>query len=69
MDDQMRYTGITRDLRSRLAEQNRGEGPHTMKQRRWKIETAIAFWSEQKPLRFERYLKSGSGRELARRHF
>jgi predicted GIY-YIG superfamily endonuclease len=68
-DDEMHYTGITRDLRSRLAEHNRGKCPHTIKQRQWRIETATAFRSEQKARRFERYLKTGSGREFARRHF
>jgi len=67
-DDEMHYTSITRDLRSRLAEHNRGKCPHTMKQRQWNIETAIEFRPEQKARRFERYLKTGSGREFARRH-
>lgn len=68
-DDGTHYTGITRNLRSRLGEHNRGKCPHTINQRPWKIETAIAFRSEQKARRFERYLKTGSGREFARRHF
>jgi hypothetical protein len=34
----------------------------------WKIETAIGFPPEAKARRFKRYLKTGSGREFARRH-
>jgi len=63
------YIGITRDLPSRLAKHNRGKCPHTTKHKPWKIETAVAFRSEAKARRFERYLKTGSGREFSRRHF
>jgi len=63
------YGGITRNLNVRLSEHNRGKCPHTAKYRPWKIETAVAFRSETKARRFERYLKTGSGREFARRHF
>jgi predicted GIY-YIG superfamily endonuclease len=65
----MHYSGITRKLNARLSEHNQGKCPHTSKYRPWKIETAIAFRSEDKARRFERYLKTGSGREFARRHF
>jgi putative endonuclease len=68
-DGTKHYTGITRDLSTRLREHNRGHCPHTMKHKPWKIETAIAFISEAKARAFEKYLKTGSGREFARRHF
>jgi predicted GIY-YIG superfamily endonuclease len=63
------YTGITRDLEQRLLEHNRGNCPHTSQHRPWRIETVVAFKSESKARAFEKYLKSGSGREFARRHF
>jgi GIY-YIG catalytic domain. len=63
------YSGITRKLSARLTEHNRGKCPHTAKYKPWRIETAIAFRSEVKARRFERYLKTGSGREFSRRHF
>jgi len=63
------YTGITRDLEQRLLEHNRGNCPHTSQLPLWRIETAVAFKSESKARAFEKYLKSGSGREFARRHF
>jgi putative endonuclease len=65
----LHYTGITRDLSGRLQEHNRGHCPHTVKYKPWKIETAVAFASDAKAHAFEKYLKSGSGREFARRHF
>jgi predicted GIY-YIG superfamily endonuclease len=69
VDNEMHYSGITSDLGSMLAEHNRGKCQHTAKHRPWKIETAVAFRSEAKARRFERYLKTGSGREFSRRHF
>ena len=69
LDNRRHYSGITRDLHARLAEHNVGKCPHTSKHKPWKIETAVAFRSEAKARRFERYLKTGSGREFARGHF
>ena len=63
------YTGITVDLHARLAERNRGGCIHTAKFRPWRLETAVAFRSGDKARAFEKYLKSGSGRAYARRHF
>ncbi|MBA3831559.1 MAG: GIY-YIG nuclease family protein [Chthoniobacterales bacterium] len=63
------YTGVTSDLQQPLAQHNRGECTHTAKSHPWRIETAISFRSEQKAINFEKYLKSGSGREFAWRHF
>ncbi|MDP9292553.1 MAG: GIY-YIG nuclease family protein [Verrucomicrobiota bacterium] len=68
-DPSVHYTGVTRDLSGRLQEHNRGSCLHTAKHRPWKIETAIGLRSETKARAFEKYLKSGSGREFARRHF
>jgi len=68
-NDKVHYSGIKRQLNARLSDHNRGKCPHTSKYRPWKIETALAFRSEAKVRRFEHYLKTGSGREFARRHF
>ena len=64
-----RYIGHTADLRSRLEEHNSGKSPHTAKFRPWKVEAYIAFESLDMAQAFERYLKTGSGHEFARRHF
>ena len=68
-DAALRYRGITRNLKARLQKHNEGSCRHTSKYRPWRMEFAIAFRSEEKARAFERYLKSGSGREFARRHF
>ena len=68
-DPSKHYTGVTGDLYQRLGQHNRGECVPTAKFRPWRIETAISFRSEQKAIEFEKYPKSGSGREFARRHF
>jgi len=67
-DETIHYTGITRDLEQRLLDHNQGNCPHTAQHRPRRIETAVAFKSESKARAFEKYLKSGSGREFARRH-
>jgi predicted GIY-YIG superfamily endonuclease len=63
------YIGITSNLSARLEKDNEGGCPHTAKFKPWRIETAIRFTSEAKARAFEKYLKSGYGREFARRHF
>jgi putative endonuclease len=62
------YTGITCDLKVRLAEHNAGRVPHTSKFTPWEIRTATAFNSKERGVAFERYLKSGSGRAFLHRH-
>ena len=68
-DETIRYRGVTGDLKSRLRKHNAGSCLHTSKYRPWRIEFAVALRSEHRARAFEKYLKSGSGREFARRHF
>ena len=63
------YTGLTDNLSARFAKHNEGGCPHTRKYRPWTLERAVAFPNREKAAAFEKYLKSGSGREFARRHF
>ena len=63
------YVGLTDDLQERLRQHNAGEVAHTAKFRPWVIKTAIAFRDRERASAFERYLKSGSGRASARKHF
>jgi putative endonuclease len=63
------YVGVTEDLRARLAKHNAGEVSHTSKYGPWRIRTYIAFSDEQRAIAFEKYLKSGSGRAFAKKHF
>ncbi|HVY03816.1 MAG TPA: GIY-YIG nuclease family protein [Caulobacterales bacterium] len=61
------YVGLTDDLRERLAKHNRGEVPHTSKFRPWRIKTYVAFDRPEQAVKFERYLKSPSGRAFAKK--
>ena len=62
------YTGLTGDLRGRLEAHNAGRCAHTAKHRPWGVDVIIKFADEPRALKFEKYLKSGSGVEFARRH-
>jgi len=68
-DEDRYYTGITRNLRRRLNEHARGEMPSTRDLRPLKLHVAIWFNDNQRAREFERYLKTGSGRAFAKRHF
>jgi predicted GIY-YIG superfamily endonuclease len=63
------YVGITYDPNARLAAHNHGSSRHTASHRPWKTLVVIEFDEEEPALKFEKYLKTGSGREFARRHF
>ena len=63
------YVGSTADLRERLKAHNDGRVPHTSKHRPWTLATYTAFADKARAVAFERYLKSGSGRAFAKRHF
>lgn len=63
------YVGLADDLKERLRRYNAGEVAHTAKFRPWAIRNAVAFRERDRAAEFERYLKSGSGRAFAKRHF
>lgn len=63
------YVGLSSDVRARLVDHNLGRCPHTASRRPWQLHVIIEFPDERRALRFERYLKSGSGRAFAKRHF
>ncbi len=63
------YVGITNDVWSRLEWHNHGPSGHTLTGRPWSLVVAMEFSSERDAVAFEKYLKSGSGRAFAKRHF
>jgi predicted GIY-YIG superfamily endonuclease len=69
IDPDRHYVGMTSDLQRRLRAHNAGESSHTAKHKPWTIEGFVAFSSRRKAAAFEKYLKSGSGRAFAIRHF
>ena len=68
-DPTRHYTGVTSNVDTRLEWHNHGPCGHTLKHRPWSLLVAIEFPTETQARRFERYLKTGSGRAFAKRHF
>ena len=62
------YTGVTSDLGARLTAHNAGRCAHTAKHRPWAVDAIVKFSDERRAVAFEKYLKSGSGVEFAKRH-
>jgi len=67
-DQARHYTGITSDVAARLEWHNHGPCGCTVHHRPWLLLVSIEFRTEKSARRFERYLKSGSGRAFAKRH-
>jgi len=63
------YTGLTSNVKSRLAHHNSGHSGHTANGAPWQLVVVVAFRDERRAVEFERYLKSGSGCAFAVRHF
>ena len=63
------YVGLTSDVARRLETHNSGGSIHTVANRPWQLVAAIEFSNVESAVTFERYLKSGSGRAFAKRHF
>ena len=68
-DPERHYTGVTSDVENRLERHNFGPSGHTTDHRPWSLLVVVEFPAEAPARRFERYLKSGSGRAFAKRHF
>ena len=64
-----RYIGFTKDLPKRLKSHNAGQSTHTARHKPWIIVLSIDFYDKKQALAFEAYLKSGSGRAFANKHF
>ena len=69
VDPERFYVGLSNDPLRRLEEHNTGKSIHTNKYRPWKIIVTVGFADPAKATAFERYLKSGSGRAFAKKHF
>jgi len=64
-----RYTGFTTNLKARLASHNAGQNKSTAQMRPWKITSYSAFEDKTVARAFEQYMKTGSGKTFAQRHF
>jgi predicted GIY-YIG superfamily endonuclease len=63
------YVGLTSDVEMRLSVHNSGGSVYTADLRPWVLVAAVEFTCEESAVAFERYLKTGSGRAFAKRHF
>ena len=63
------YVGVTSNVDTRLATHNSGGSHHTARDRPWELVVSLKFADAGSALAFERYLKTGSGRAFAKRHF
>jgi len=68
-DSSRYYTGVTANVTGRITDHNAGRSPHTANGKPWCLDVMIEFADEERAMRFERYLKSGSGCAFAKRHF
>ena len=62
------YVGYTDNLKLRLKEHNQGESRHTSRFAPWSLELYAAFDVQERAEKFEKYLKTGSGRAFAKKH-
>jgi putative endonuclease len=62
------YVGITANVDDRLEWHTHGPSGQTFRHRPWSVIVVVEFIDEETAIRFECYLKSGSGRAFAKRH-
>jgi putative endonuclease len=67
--DSRYYVGKTNNLEDRLERHQKGHVSFTSTRLPFELMTYIAFDNEWKATVMEKYLKSGSGRAFAKRHF
>ena len=63
------YCETTEDVSRRLAVHNSGGSTHTARFRPRRLVVALEFTSAASAVAFAKYLKTGSGRAFAKRHF
>jgi putative endonuclease len=68
-DPERHYVGLTNDVARRLHWHNTGPSGVTVHHRPWSLVVSLEFADGTTAGRFEGYLKTGSGRAFAKRHF
>lgn len=63
------FVESTANVSARVASHNAGHSPLTASCRPWRLVTVVQFGTETSALRFEKFLKTGAGRALARQFF
>ncbi len=67
--DNKPYTGCSNNLPERMRRHEKGEVPATKEMLPVKLVSYTAFCDKYKAFKFEKYLKSGSGRAFLKKHF
>ncbi|MDE2188330.1 MAG: GIY-YIG nuclease family protein [Patescibacteria group bacterium] len=68
--DNTLYKGFTENLKKRFVKHNSGEGSiYSSTKKPYELIWYCAFANKRKALKFERYLKHGSGYAFTNRHF
>ena len=68
-NDEVVYTGCTDDFDDRIKRHKNGQVRFTRSRLPVAVAVTITFFDKYKAFAFEKYLKSGSGRAFAKRHF
>lgn len=63
------YIGCTDNLKDRVNRHQKGQVPATANRLPLNLDFYIAFQDKYKAFKFEKYLKSGSGRAFSKKHF
>jgi len=63
------YVGFTDNLKDRLNKHQKGQVPATSNRLPLKLDCYFAFNNKYKAFKFEKYLKSGSGRSFIKNAF
>lgn len=69
LSNNQHYVGFSEDLKTRVADHNMGKCHTSAKYRPVELIWYCGFKDKRQALRFEKYLKGGSGTEFRRRHF
>lgn len=67
--DGTHYVGKTKNLKDRIARHEKKQVAYTAERLPLELVTYRVFFDEYKAAQFEKYLKSGSGRAFANRHY
>ena len=63
------HVGCTNNIEERMVRHGRGEIHATKSNLPVKLALTVTFYDKYKAYKFEKYLKSGSGRSFLQRHF
>lgn len=67
--DGKHYVGYTKDFKDRMARHRRGEVKYTSTRLPFEVSAIIVVTDQYVALQLEDYLKTGSGRAFAKKHF